>query len=238
MPKENKPGALQVSRQNNVYYNAIAPDYDRILEKDEVNFIVRQKVAAEFSKIVRKGRVLDFGGGTGLDIGWMSQNHYHISFCEPSHAMRKIAMVKAQKNHPSAVVTFFDESKTDFRTWDDSFPFEFKVHAILANFGVLNCIKDIELVFGKMALALQSEGNFFALILNSSLKNRLRSNTRGTLQSIFSNRTVTSYVDYNGKRQLIYLHSLKEMSCAFNPYFELISTSHFEVFTMIRLKRK
>lgn len=238
MPKGIKPGAIQTSRQNNSYYNAIAPDYDRMLEKDALNSAIRQKVADRFSQTVKAGRVLDFGGGTGLDIGWMSRNPYQISFCEPSYAMRKIAMERIKKDYPSVKISFLDESKTDFRTWDDSFPFEFKVQAILANFAVLNCIQDIELVFGKMALAIQSGGVVFVLVLDSSLKYRLRSNTKATLLSIFFGHPVTTRIDYNGKRQLVYLHSTKEMVKAFSPYFEHIDSETVANFKLIRLKRK
>ena len=238
MPSENKWAAVQASRQNNSYYNAIASDYDTILGKDELNNVIRQKVADEFTQNVKNGRVLDFGGGTGLDIGWMHQNRYQIIFCEPSFAMRKIAMDRIKKEYPSAKISFLDESKTDFRNWDDSFPFQYKVQAVLANFAVLNCIKDIELVFRKMAMAVQPGGVVFALVLNSSLKNRLRSNMRDTLRSFLFKNTVTTFVDYHGKRQLVYLHSAKEITRAVHLHFNVLSLEPIQNFMLIRLKKK
>src|SRR6202035_4865586 len=108
---------VQISRQNISYYNEIAPDYDDILNKDKANTIIRDKVAAKFTSLVNGGAVLDFGGGTGQDFGWLLQRGYHIIFCEPSVAMRQIAIERAKSEFPGAGISFFDENTTDFRSW-------------------------------------------------------------------------------------------------------------------------
>ena len=62
-----------INQQNISYYNEIAADYDAILQKDVNNTAVRLKLAAKFTTLVKSGRVLDFGGGTGQDLGWLLQ---------------------------------------------------------------------------------------------------------------------------------------------------------------------
>jgi len=233
-----KNRAIQVSRQNNSYYNGIAADYDFMLDKEASNKIIRQKVADQFGSVVKRGRVLDFGGGTGLDIGWMTRNHYQISFCEPSFAMRKLAMERARNECPASHISYMDESKTDFRNWSRSFPFESKVNAVLANFAVLNCIADIDLVFEKIALTLKTGGIFFALVLDSSFKKRMRSHGMETIQSLIFGKPVQIQVDYNGRHQLVYLHSYRGIRKALLPYFDLITCQHLEDFNLLQLKRK
>ena len=135
-----------INQQNISYYDEIAADYDAILKKDVTNLEVRKKVAEKFTSLVKAGSVLDFGGGTGQDMGWLSMHHYNIFFCEPSNGMRQIAMNRSEKDFADAKIYFVDQNKTDFRKWEVVIPFESKVDAVLANFAVFNCIPDIELV--------------------------------------------------------------------------------------------
>src|ERR1700676_5350087 len=169
MSGSKKMNNVQISRQNISYYNEIAADYDAILNKDSSNTIIRNKVAAKFISLVNGGSVLDFGGGTGQDLGWLLQNDYKIIFCEPSAAMRQIAIEWSKGEFPDAGISFFDDNKSDFRSWNAKFPFDQKVNAVLANFAVINCIPDIEFLFEKLALAMDPGGIVIALILDIGL---------------------------------------------------------------------
>ena len=205
-----------ISRQNISYYDEIAAEYDAILNKDTKNAVVRKQVADRFMVAVKKGLVLDFGGGTGQDIDWLSW-HYKIIFCEPSAAMRKYA---AGRNAAKGII-FLDDSATDFREWSASFPFEQAVDAVLANFAVINCIPDIKLFFEKLAMVVKPGGTVMALILDNSLPKRLRSDTKATVQSFFSGSPVSISVNYNGNSQQVYIHSSKAIESATVKYFEL-----------------
>ena len=77
-----KPG-----NENILYYNAIANEYNDMVDTD-ADRIVREKVANKFCSIVKASVVLDFGGGTGLDLEWLASNNHTIFFCEPSAGMR------------------------------------------------------------------------------------------------------------------------------------------------------
>ena len=52
--------------------------------ENDADKIVRAKVANKFCDIVKDGGVLDFGGGTGLDIQWLTNKNFAVFFCEPS----------------------------------------------------------------------------------------------------------------------------------------------------------
>src|SRR5690606_41359693 len=73
------------------YYDVIATDYDRLIRADARNTVVRQSVQAYFSRKVDRPVVMDFGGGTGLDLPWLLPISRKIYFCEPSPKMRGVA---------------------------------------------------------------------------------------------------------------------------------------------------
>lgn len=125
-------------RSVNEFYDSIAPGYNSHMTDSDRR--VRDAVYALIKKYVVKGSVMDFGGGTGLDIPWFALNNHHVFFVEPSSNMRAIA----RANYTPKEVTFI-ESNTDFTKWIASnLPFKEKVSAIVANFAVLNCIENID----------------------------------------------------------------------------------------------
>jgi SAM-dependent methyltransferase len=229
-----------INRQNISYYDAIAAEYDAILEKEETNSIVRAKVAAWFKSSVKSGYVLDFGGGTGQDLGWLLAHPYQVIFCEPSASMRRIAVERGKYEFPDIPVSFLDDSQTDFRNWSAGFPFMQKVYGVLANFAVLNCIPDLELFFEKMAIVTLPGGMVIALLLDNSLIKRLRSNLKGTLRSFFSGEPVHFEIEYKGERQLVYIHSVRAIRRSLAGKFELKHVEQLSGFgfCLIQLIRK
>ena len=63
---------MKSGRENILYYDAIANDYNDMLDKNP-DRIVREKVTTKFCSIVKASAVLDFGGGTGLDLDWLAE---------------------------------------------------------------------------------------------------------------------------------------------------------------------
>jgi SAM-dependent methyltransferase len=240
MTRIEKMNDVGIGRQNIAYYDDIAADYDAILDQDSSNAVVRAKVADTFITLVKSGTVLDFGGGTGRDLEWLLQNKYCVAFCEPSRAMREIAMDRNKNEVPGTCIYFLDDGKTDFRSWNDSFPFEQKVNAVLANFAVINCIPDIGLFFKKLALVTKKGGTVVALILENSLMKRLRSNLRGTIKSFFSVKPVYIIIDFKGLRQVVYIHSTRSIKKAVAGHFEFMRFErlHKFGFSLIHLVRK
>jgi SAM-dependent methyltransferase len=229
-----------ISKQNISYYDEIAEDYDAILNKDAANAIIRSRVSDRFNSLVKSGTVLDFGGGTGQDLGWMLRYGYHVIFCEPSAAMREIAVERTEYELPSAVISFLEDHETDFRTWNSLFPFEQKVNAVLANFAVINCIPDITTLFEKLALVIEPGGIVFVLMLDYTIVRKLRSNLKGTIRSFFSGNTLSFEIDYSGERQQVYLHSDRAIRRAVAHTFEYDRPELFRRFgyRLIHLVRK
>ena len=229
---------LEISKQNISYYNAISDEYNDMVNK-EPDRIVRENVAYKFCNIVKGGSVLDFGGGTGLDIQWLIDNGFNIFFCEPSSGMRERAIAD-HSNLPKDRITFLDNSSTDFRRWHSQLPFVEKVDAVLSNFAVLNCIPDIELLFKSLALVIKPGGNMIALVLTKSLKKNLRLDFQNMLKSFVRRGRTTLNIWYKKHGQTVYVYSIKEIEKASAKDFifcgsEVLPSS---VFTLIHLKRK
>jgi SAM-dependent methyltransferase len=240
MARSKKMNDGQISKQNISYYDEIAANYDAIMNKDAANKIVRDKVAAKFTSLVNGGTIIDFGGGTGQDFGWLLQRDYHITFCEPSAAMRQIAIKRSKTEFSGTGISFLDDDESDFRNWNEIFPFEQKVRAVLANFAVINCIPDIELLFEKLALAIEPGGTVIALMLDNSFMRRMKSGPKNAIKSFFSGNPVSILIGYNDERQLVYIHSTKAIRKAVENSFEFMRLErlHGFGFCLIHLVRK
>jgi SAM-dependent methyltransferase len=240
MTDRGKELDVQISRQNISYYNEIAGNYDAILNEDGDNKIIREIVAGKFSSLVKGGCVLDFGGGTGGDLRWMIRHHYQIIFCEPSAAMREIAINRIKNEFSEAIISCFDDNKSDFRNWNNIYPFERKVDAVIANFAVINCITDIQFLFEKLALAIKPGGIVLTLLLDNRLFIRLRSNFKETIKSFFTERPISIFIEYNGKRQQVFIHTTGNIRNAVKNDFKFIRIDrlHQFGFSLIHLERK
>jgi SAM-dependent methyltransferase len=161
--------------------------------------------------------VLDFGGGTGLDLHWLAANKYKILFCEPSALMREKA-IKSYSN--TRDVIYLDSDKTDFTTWHKAPPFSQKVDAILADFGVINCIPDIDFLFRNLAVVIKPNGHFLAVFLDRSLKKMWSWHRRNAVRSLLFNSPFIMYVQHREHRQTVFVHSIEEVKRASAKYFD------------------
>jgi ubiquinone/menaquinone biosynthesis C-methylase UbiE len=236
--KTKRPKA--VSDQNISYYNQIASNYDEILDKDAANALARKKVSAFFTNSVSGKRVLDFGGGTGQDLGWLMENNYEILFCEPSVSMRNVAIERSKHQLTGADIRFLHERECDFRSWPGTFPDTQKMDAILANFAVINCIPDIRLLFENFAKLMGSGALVVALVLENGLKKRLAASLKGAVTALFSQKPVTITINYQGRQQIVYIHSMRGIKRAMGKEFSFFYHEQLQAcgFRLICLRRK
>ncbi len=230
---------LSVIDQNIAYYNEVAPTYNSIIDSDSKNQVVRQKVSDKFQAFVKSGTVLDFGGGTGLDLEWLTAANYNIYFCEPSAAMRCEAMNRYDIIGRGASVVFLDEPKTDFRTWLSTPPFQEKVDGILSNFGVINYIPGINTLFHNLARVTRPGGHFVGIMVELDLRKRLKWHRRNAIQSLLFHRPFKMHIPYKEHQQAIFIHTTSEIKRASSPYFNFVRCDSLNVldFTLIHLVR-
>lgn len=235
-----KQEQLSVIEQNVSYYNEIAELYDEILDRDHSNELIRKKVASIFSELVPSGLVLDFGGGTGKDLDWLTEKRYDIIFCEPSIKMREKAFLLSKNKLQQNNITFLENNACDFTTWETNLPFSQKADAILANFAVINSIPDIKLLFKSLSLVIRPGGHLLMLILKSDFKKRWRSDRRATLLSLFTAATVTADIQFNSQRQKVHFYTIRKIKKAAGAYFHFRNSRLLKEndFILIHLARK
>ena len=227
-----------VIHQNISYYDEIAPIYDQVMDADRSNEQVREMVREKLRGLLPSGWVIDFGGGTGLDLEWLSQAGYHIIFCEPSEAMREKAIqlnttaIRNQKIH------FLPALHTDFMQWRLQPPFFKKADALIANFGVINYIPDLAALFQNLAVALKPGAHVLLVTLKLSLRKRLRWHRRNALKSLLLRIPFVMYITYNTKRQTVFVHTEKEIRKAAAAHFEFRESQPVTGFTFIHLTRR
>jgi SAM-dependent methyltransferase len=229
-----------IKEKNVSFYNEIANDYEKILEQEKSNKIVRKIVADKFQAAVKSGAVLDFGGGTGLDLEWLTNNNYNIFFCETSFGMRAKAIEYNKNILHNKNISFLKNNTTDFANWNNVLPFSEKMDAVLSDFAVINCIPDIELLFKNLALVMKPGSDLIALILQYNFKKILKSNLRGYIKSFFLQKPLTTLVKYSGKEHTVFVYSRKEIKKASKVYFNFCS---YEIlkdygFSLIHLTKK
>jgi SAM-dependent methyltransferase len=218
--------------KNSSFYNEIAEEYDALMDKEGSNGVVRRKVADKFLGTVASGRVLDFGGGTGSDLEWLTKHPYQVIFCEPSAGMKEQALFRYQNGIRPGLVDFLSGAQSDFTEWHKNLPFHPAADAVLANFAVVNCISDIGLLFRNLALVLKPGGSLIALVLRPKWLHTLRS---------FAGLTPdTLEVRYKEHSQTVYVHTAKAIQKASAPYYTFSSRTSLpgSVFSLIHLTRK
>lgn len=221
------------------YYDLIAADYDRLFQEVDSNRAVRQRVQEYSSKHVRNAVVMDFGGGTGLDLPWLLEISRKIYFCEPSSKMRNIAMRRVS-GHPSREkILFLDDVNSQISNWSPGIPTAEKIDACLANFAVLNNIRDPGAAFEKLASVIKPGGNLIINVLDSRWRRLITRYTKEYIRSFFSKEVIT-HTRYRGLIQNVYLHKPAKLTMSANPFFELRHTMPLKAFgfLLIHLRRR
>jgi SAM-dependent methyltransferase len=193
------------------FYDAIAAEYEEILLREPVNASLRQTVAEEFLVRVPQGKVMDFGGGTGLDLEWLVGGKYQILFCEPSRGMRAQAVARCGLRIPASQVRFLEQEETDFRIWGTSPPCGMELEAILANFGVLNCLADTGRFFQMLGPLLKKGGRVVALVLDKKAGLQFRHLLGKPYLPVPYRTPRKTRIGYGGQEHTAYYHPLKKL---------------------------
>jgi hypothetical protein len=219
----------------NSFYDIIADDYNSQLTESDNK--VRKVVSLTFKRYVKQGNVLDFGGGTGLDLSWLLEDGYSVFFLEPSVNMRSVA----KKNLFKTATPAFIEDNTDFSKWSPAhLPFNEKVEGVLANFAVLNCIKNIDEFFRQVALLCDHNCFLIATVIDSKKEEIHDSNPIGSTLRNFFNKEEVIYNNYNGVGHKTFVYTLKQLKAASAECFNFISYTPVEasVFAVLILSKK
>ena len=201
------------------FYNTIAGEYDKHLASPK-DVTVREEIASFFKKTVPAGLILDFGGGTGLDLSWLIEGGYKVFFCEPAENMKNQAIVISNRYAEEVRPHFLE--KSDFRLWQqNNLPFEGKVKAVLANFGVLNYIEDLPLLFEKLSFLLDNRGSVVVNLLYASPARLLSRYFKNTVKALLRGEKIKTGSQYKGLVHEATLYSIRDIEKAAEKYFVL-----------------
>ena len=217
------------------FYDSIAAEYNGHMTRADKK--VRESVHNLLASHLSKGNILDFGGGTGLDIPWFLEDKYLITFVEPSERMRSIAHV----NHVSKEEVTFVEINTDFNKWKEgNMPFDHKVNGILANFAVLNCIGDIQTLFEKFNLVSSADCRIVATVIDPGFRNMVRHYSFFAALRMLLQSRLTIFNTYKDQVHPTYIHSLASIKKASSKHFILESITPLELssFAVLIFRKK
>jgi len=225
-PQKVIPGAA--------FYDAVASDYNSHMTENDRR--AREIIRNQFTAIVSPGNVMDFGGGTGLDLPWLTaNNNYRVFFLETSANMRAVA----KQQHGNDVN--FIENTIDFNDWSPMhLPVKEKMDGILANFAVLNSIQNMDSFFEKMALICNSGCKLFLTVLDSRLPIIIKKYPFKTWLTYVMQRRLAITNRYNNITHTTYIHSLSVLKAASAGQFNFISYKPiaFSNFVLLILSKK
>jgi SAM-dependent methyltransferase len=190
------------------------------MSSNSLNSLVREKAANYFQAVVKGKHVMDFGGGTGGDLNWLIDNNYEVCFCEPSKAMRNVAIELNTKKLKSNQIHFLTDIQTDFKNWDSTI-FPKKFDAVLADFCVFNCIDDITLLFSKLGSVLKPGGHIIAVLLDTTINGILKHYLKNFVSSFVKNKAPYMLVAHSGSTHEVYLHTPNKIKQALPKNFSL-----------------
>jgi len=220
------------------FYNEIATNYDEFLsmEKDK---IVRDEVKAYFCEQVNKGSMLDFGGGTGLDLMWLVEAEYQVYFCEPAEKMREKAIELSQNWSEEKRPIFLENPLHNFQNWDKgNLPFK-DLNAILMNFGVINYIENLESLFDLFAQVTNKEADLIINLLSIRPQKKYSKLLKNVLKAFVKRENVKTGSSFNNMQHETTLYSPKEIEKAAKK-FKLVtkkSLGHQSDFTLLHFKK-
>jgi SAM-dependent methyltransferase len=212
---------LQKTIPGAAFYDAVATEYNSHMTDNDRK--ARAIISKAFVAQVKSGNVLDFGGGTGLDLPWLAANkHYHVFFLETSAGMRAVA----KQNMQSTGNIRFMEDYIDFNDWTAAnLPFPEKMDGILANFAVLNSIQNLDAFFENISMICNHGCRLFLTVLDSRLPAVFKRYPLKTSLKYITQKKLAITNNYNDVKHTTYIHALSALKAASKNQFNYISYS-------------
>jgi SAM-dependent methyltransferase len=209
--------------RNLSFYNSTAADYDAMLSRLPGDLWVREAFHDLVSRTVPQGSLLlDFGCGTGTDAIWYARRGHRVLAYDYSSGMMQQLRHKCSREIFRGAVIPYEGSWPAFLLESAR---QGRPGAILANFAVLNCIRDLRPLFDDWAAVIDPSGWAIVSVLNLHYWKEFAHISRWTSQR--GRRVSQSAGDMD-----TYLHSVREISSAAAPKFKI--TFHASVAFLIR----
>lgn len=150
--------------QNAAFHDGVAAEYDVHLRSSPYNDLARTAFHDLVARYVPAGStLLDFGCGTGLDALDYAQQGYRVLAYDNSPGMVAQLEARCRAQIASGAVA---TCAAEYPRFLDRFPAWPAPDAIVANFAVLNSIRDLSPLFETFARQLRPSGWVIVSILN------------------------------------------------------------------------
>lgn len=226
---------------SNKFYDSIASGYDAKMNEDPGNERVRnivKRIALEY--LDTNQLAMDFGGGTGLDVPWLSENSKTVYFCEPSEKMLEIAIDRIRQHKFENVVLL---NHTDFRKFDteDLNIKKGSLDFVLSNFAVFNSIYELNELFKHLSMLIRPNGILLVTVLSVFPGKKMRLNLLNRITDFVRfNFTSRSWVLKEREGHVTIVHTDKMMRSEAKKHFVLIKKESIKhsMFTLYTFRRK
>jgi SAM-dependent methyltransferase len=204
-----------------------AAAFDAIAGSFDERFGAWQSVAAQ-RKAVRTAllgafpagsRLLEVGGGTGIDAYWMTQRGRHVFLTDASPAMVQIA--RQRLGYRAAVVPAERLEELDEKPFDGAF----------SNFAGLNCVLDLAPVARGLAKLVRPGGQVLLVLFGAFAPGEIvvqlaRRDVRSAVRRF--QREAPAHL--GGRHFVVRYHRPREVIAAMRPAFRLIARRGIGVF--------
>ena len=158
--------------QNAAFHDELAPRYDAHLTNSPYNILAREAFVELVTGCVSPGStLLDFGCGTGIDAFQYAQKGYRVLAYDNSPGMVAQLERRCKAGIASGEITAWSE---DYPSFLMHFPQSPAPSAAVANFAVLNSIRELTPLFDTFARHLAPPGWIVVSILNPIHWQRLK----------------------------------------------------------------
>lgn len=133
-------------------FDTIAGRYDETFTSSSIGEAQRAAVWRKLGKTFRPGNhILEIGCGTGVDACFLAERNIRVAACDSSPQMIDVATRRIQERCLQTLVRPFVMRAEDIAT----LPADELFDGVFSNFGVLNCVEDLEGVAGGLARLLK-----------------------------------------------------------------------------------
>ena len=163
-------------------------------------------------------RLLEIGGGTGLDAAWLTARGRTVLLTDASPAMVEAARAKLGD---AAAETFAAEDLGQLATRGDRFD------GVFSNFAALNCVTDLAPVGQGLARLVEPGGKAILVVFGCCCPGEmLVEGLRGRFANMFRRRHRGAVPARLGGRHFsVRYHRRRDMARALSPWFRLVRTT-------------
>jgi SAM-dependent methyltransferase len=160
---DGRPGPVAGSRHpgSSSPFDTLAPDYDEQFSSSPLGKTLRAAVRRRIEPHLKPGgSVLELGCGTGVDALGLAEVGMKVVAVDASEGMVKIARDRCRAHGSSVRVEHGDIRYLDAVPGCVG-PFDL----VLSNFGVLNCVEDLDSIMGAIATRLAPGGTAVVVVM-------------------------------------------------------------------------